>query len=321
MPKFFFLFSLLVPSFAFSQAYSPIMIAPPAEEAPEIAEQNAGYSLFDFVQPKEPVKIERVEPKDPWAHVPDHYAHLIVPESVISTITNTNLVNYYGTLAPDLLEEVQHKVQNEELQSWGITDLLSVGVSDFSGSSRERIHNMKHVFYNYDGLIIKPGEEFSFLEFMGEVSEETGYKNSKVIYDGVSVDGVGGGICQASSTLYRAGLMAGLPITEHRSHSFVLPYYGRLKGLDATIWRPTQDIKWKNDTQSPIIVRTILRGSKIIVLLYGQKDRDAVLLLQKNDATFADGGKTEWTREIYKNGQLSVVESIKHEYIPFEKED
>ncbi len=252
--------------------------------------------------------------------LPEHYPHLTISDGVLHTISEDWHLGNYGTLAPDLLEKVQHDVANPELREWGVTELLSVGVTDFKNSTPERKHNVLHSFAKLDGHVIAPGKTFSFWDAVGNVSLDTGYKNAKVINRGVSVDGVGGGVCQSSTTLFRAAYMAGLPIVEHRHHSFALPYYGTLMGLDATVWNPTIDVKFRNDTGKPVLMRTEVRGTKAMLFLYGTKDRDTVLLQTESSGGFVSGAQTNWTREVYHEG-IPIIDTLAADYIPYEDDE
>ena len=155
----------------------------------------------------------------------------------------------------------------------GIRELVAEGVTDFRGSSKNRVHNLRLAAKRLDGLIIPRGAVFSFNRALGPVSEEAGYKEGLVILGDRTEKGVGGGVCQVSSTVFRAAFFAGLPIVERHPHSYLLRYY-QPPGLDATVYAPWVDLKFENDTPGDLLLRTYVRGTKLIVRLFGTKDRE-----------------------------------------------
>jgi len=128
----------------------------------------------------------------------------------------------------------------------------------------------------FKGILVPPNEEVSFNNILGDVSSLTGYKAAYVIKDGKTVLGDGGGVCQVSTTLFRALLDAGLPITERRAHAYRVGYYeqGFPPGLDATVYYPTTDLKFKNDTPAYILIQpTInLTDLSLVFEIYGTDD-------------------------------------------------
>lgn len=155
----------------------------------------------------------------------------------------------------------------------GIRELLSEGQTNFYGSIHSRIHNIRLTTSRFEGVIIEPGETFSFLKTVGEISLRTGFQEAFVIIGDKTETGVGGGVCQVSSTLFRAAYFAGLPIVERRHHSYQVGYY-RPTGLDATVYAPTQDFRFKNDTPGHLLILTEIRGYNLIFRLFGTKDRN-----------------------------------------------
>lgn len=155
--------------------------------------------------------------------------------------------------------------------SLGIIELLGEGTTDFKGSPKNRIHNFTRGMEQFHGLLIKPGEEFSFVEHLGAVDGEHGYLPELVIKNNATIPEFGGGICQVSSTMFRAALYSGLPITERRNHAYAVQYYKPI-GMDATIYIPKPDLKFKNNTQGHILVQGKIEGTKFIFQFYGTSD-------------------------------------------------
>jgi len=161
----------------------------------------------------------------------------------------------------------------------GITELIGKATTRFTGSPANRISNIKNGVRFLTGIIIKPGEEFSTLQALGTIDNTTGYLPELVIKGDKTTPEFGGGLCQVSTTLFRAVLNTGLPITARRNHSYRVSYYendgaGRYigPGLDATIYSPNPDFKFKNDTTAPIVIIGSVTGDRLTFELYGTGD-------------------------------------------------
>ncbi len=140
----------------------------------------------------------------------------------------------------------------------GIQDVVGEATSRYAGSSAGRVHNVALATSRYDGLLIAPGETFSFNHHLGDVSEAEGYHKTLIILDGATADGVGGGVCQVSTTLFRSVFWAGLPVVERHAHGYRVAYYeqGAPPGFDATIYSPIVDLKFVNDTGSWLLIES-----------------------------------------------------------------
>ncbi len=149
-------------------------------------------------------------------------------------------------------------------------ELLGSATTTFWGSSADRIHNIALGAKRVSSITVEPGEEYSFLEHLGDVSLATGYKKELVISAGSTRKEAGGGICQVSTTLFRAAVDAGLPITERTGHGYIVGYYG--PGLDATIYGPWRDLKFMNDTGNPITITSTVAGGEINFAITGIPD-------------------------------------------------
>ncbi|GEM48060.1 hypothetical protein DC3_36950 [Deinococcus cellulosilyticus NBRC 106333 = KACC 11606] len=180
-------------------------------------------------------------------------------------------------LKPEMIQvEVPLKVQEPTLTIADLPDpkalkLISTGTSTFKGSSRERSTNVKVAAAALDGHVIAPDQVFSFNDAIGEISPENGYVGALVISGGRTVEGVGGGVCQVSTTTFRSMYKAGLPIVERNQHAYWVHWYAPHMGFEAAVYQPGVDLKMKNDTGAPILVRTITDMEKgtLTVNLYG----------------------------------------------------
>ncbi len=150
----------------------------------------------------------------------------------------------------------------------GITQLVGEATTYYAGSTQPRKDNIFEAMSRFDGVMIAPGEVFSFNDALGDISPETGFVQGKIILGGRTVDGVGGGVCQVSTTLYRAALAGGFPIAARSSHGYRVGFYEQNNfppGLDAAIYQPTQDLKFINDTDYHILIETsVFPGSDAV---------------------------------------------------------
>ncbi len=141
----------------------------------------------------------------------------------------------------------------------GITQLVGDSTTYYTGSTQSRVKNIIEAASRMNGIIVAPGETFSFNDNLGDISPEEGFVQGKVIFGGRTIDGVGGGVCQVSTTAFRAALKAGYPIVERNSHGYRVGFYelnGAPPGLDAAIFQPTADFRFLNDTQYSLLIET-----------------------------------------------------------------
>ena len=215
----------------------------------------------------------------------------------------------------------------------GIKELIGTATTDFVGSPTNRVFNITLGESKINGSVVQPGQEFSTVGTLAPIDEAHGYKPELVILNNKLEYQAGGGLCQVSTTLFRAVLNAGLPVTERQSHSFEVSYYqiGYGPGYDATVYDPKPDFKFKNDMSTPIYVQSYIVGTKITFELYGTKDGrvstvDRPVILQviphgdtiytdsdtmyKGDTKIiehaADGGRTSLTYNVVKDGKTTT---------------
>jgi vancomycin resistance protein YoaR len=147
----------------------------------------------------------------------------------------------------------------------GITELVHQEVSYFYGSSAARVQNISVAASKFHGVMIPPGETFSMANSLGEISLENGYAEGLIIFGDSTIEGVGGGVCQVSTTLFRSAFFSGFPILERHAHAYRVSYYEKtylnhrddnLAGLDATVFLPVIDLKFTNDTPYWLLMET-----------------------------------------------------------------
>lgn len=141
----------------------------------------------------------------------------------------------------------------------GIKEIVAESTTYFKGSGPNRRANIALAASKFNGVLIAPGQEFSFNTILGEISPENGFLEDKVIFGGRTTLGYGGGACQVSTTAFRAAFAGGFPITERNSHGYRVGYYeqgGFPPGMDAAIWQPERDFKFQNNTPYYILIET-----------------------------------------------------------------
>jgi vancomycin resistance protein YoaR len=167
-------------------------------------------------------------------------------------------------------------VSTDQVNNLGIKELIGRGTSTYFHSIPGRVFNVNLAASRINGTLVKPGDTFSFNQTLGDVSKFTGYQEAYIISGGKTILGDGGGVCQVSTTLFRATLNAGLPIIERTAHAYRVGYYEQNSppGLDATVYAPSPDFKFKNDTPGYILIeaKNNPKSYSLIFELYGTSD-------------------------------------------------
>lgn len=168
-------------------------------------------------------------------------------------------------------KEIKNSVTAEEINNFGIKEIVGTGESSFAGSPANRRHNIKVGAESLNGILIKADEEFSLLKALGAVDDASGYLPELVIKDDKTTPEYGGGLCQIGTTVFRSALASGLPITARRNHSYRVSYY-EPAGTDATIYDPAPDLKFINDTGKYILIQSRIEGNNLYFDFWGTKD-------------------------------------------------
>lgn len=206
------------------------------------------------------------------------YPNLAVSAALINRALNREYwVEEGAHFDPEFNGRLVQSIQEPFLLARGIKEVVSVGVSDYAGSDARRMQNINATIAKFDGHIIKRGETFSFNELLGEVTEEAGFAYARVLRNSTNAWGLGGGVCQISTNVFRAALNAGLTIDDRRSHSVRFDKY-EPAGLDATIYIGVQDLKFTNNTPGDLLMKFAMREEKMVTVLYGTNDTRQVSL-------------------------------------------
>ena len=179
------------------------------------------------------------------------------------------------TLAVD---QIEPNVKTGEVNDLGIQEMLGTGISDYSRSPRNRILNIKNAVNKLNGILIKPGEEFSALKYLAPFTYGGGYLPELVIKGDEIKPEIGGGLCQIGTTLFRMAMMSGMPITARRNHSLVVFHYNDPvngnPGTDATIYDPNPDFRFANDTGNYLLLQAYMNTEteELEFTLWGTSD-------------------------------------------------
>lgn len=235
--------------------------------------KNARFIFDDATGQLQPISASAV------GRVMDVEASIIaINEALLRGEHTVNLV------LTEELPKIQDTATGTEL---GITQLVAQQTTYFYGSSAARIQNIEAAAANFHGVLVAPGEIFSMGNYMSDVSLENGYAEALIIYGGRTIKGVGGGVCQVSTTLFRTVFLAGFPVVERYSHAYRVSYYEmnasgnvdtNFAGLDATVYFPLVDFKFKNDTPYWMLMETYVNPAARTITwkLYSTSDGRSV---------------------------------------------
>jgi vancomycin resistance protein YoaR len=229
----------------------------------------------------------------------------------------------------------------------GITELVSTGQTFYLGSSEERMKNIGAATASQHGVLVKPGETFSFNHNLGDVSLDKGYAEALIIFNGRTIKGVGGGVCQVSTTAFRAAFNGGYPIIERWPHAYRVGWYERGfgPGLDASVFSPYVDFKFQNDTPYHILIEAYANDAagRLTFKFYSTNDGRQVAIAEptvenviphpedkiEEDPTLpagerkqvdyaADGADVTVKRTVTRNGQVISNDQVFTRYQPWQ---
>ncbi len=240
---------------------------------------------------------------------------------------------------------VEPTVSSKDLPSLGITELMGTGTSTFKGSSQERATNIRVAANLLNGAVVPPGGTFSFLQTMGGIDEAHGFVEGYVIAAERTQLGVGGGVCQVSTTMFRAAFYSAMDITERNEHAYRVSWYeanGEPVGFDAAVFDPGVDLKFVNTGPHFILIEAVAGTDLLTINIYGTKTASEVKLegpaitdrkpappdvyevdsrlppgTKKQVETAHSGLTTDITRRIITPGQPDKVDDFISTYQPW----
>ncbi|MDP3971151.1 MAG: VanW family protein [bacterium] len=196
--------------------------------------------------------------------------------NIEKTITevNASILDNKQSKSELIVEVTTPRVTPGNLNELGVKEILGTGTTSFAGSPYNRIGNIQKGADLLNGLLIAPGETFSLMKLLSPVDIAHGWLSELVIKGDKLEKEAGGGLCQIGTTVFRATMMSGLEVVERRNHSWAVSYYNYngKAGVDATIYEPSPDYKFKNDTENYILIRSRIEGSDIYFEFWGTSD-------------------------------------------------
>ncbi|MFH1430412.1 MAG: VanW family protein [Candidatus Uhrbacteria bacterium] len=218
----------------------------------------------------------------------------------------------FGSLPPLIelpVERTPPDIALRDTNDLGISELLGTGRTNYGASPANRIHNIKTGSKLLNGVLIPPGEEFSTINTLTPFDETNGYKAELVIKGNRTIPEFGGGLCQVSSTLFRAALYAGLPITERSPHAYRVGYYEPPVGMDATIYNPQPDLRFLNDTNHHLLLVTRVDGTEPVYEIWGTSDGRSTTLTEPEVYNYVEPAETKYVETLdIPPGETKCVE-------------
>jgi len=186
---------------------------------------------------------------------------------LLNKLTGMNIIKPVPEIKVEFKDQ-QPQLTAAQLEDQKITGLIASYTTRFDPSQSERTENVMVATKALDMAVVKPGDTFSFNKIVGERTVAGGYKDAYIIVDGKFVEGLGGGICQVSSTLYNAGLLADLSVVQRTNHDLAISYVPL--GQDATVAYPDLDLKFNNNSGGYVLLRTKTSPNTVTIDLYGK---------------------------------------------------
>jgi len=193
-------------------------------------------------------------------------------------------------------EEISPKITVSGLKQKGVATLISSFSAAFDPGLTSRVHNIKLAASIINNQLVGPGETFSLNDLLGEITEAKGYQKGLAIIDGDYRPAVGGGLCQVSSALYNAALLANLDIIERHSHQFTAPYVPA--GRDAAMTNIGLDLKFRNTGDYPILIAAEVISNRVVIGFFSAPMTERVEIITRTLAVFPHSQREEWVTDL-----------------------
>ncbi len=228
-------------------------------------------------KPKTDIKLTKM--KKGWIKISGYptQEYFEIDQKQLLTLLNHALSEEVSFVRVPAFKTYPKVIADKEIQDQGIKEIIAIGRSNFSGSSAARRQNILAAIRKYNGMVLKKGQTFSFNGILKSVEKKDGFVEELVIKGGENKKEMGGGVCQVSTTVFRAAFSGGFPIVKRRNHSYAVSYY-KPHGFDATIYLGGQDFKFKNDTPGDILIQGFTSGANLYFVFYGTNDKREVSL-------------------------------------------
>ena len=282
---------------------------------PRIIKLTPGYDLSEVENKIDEIsKTINKSPVD--AKIERKNGNFIVTKEVSGTEIDKEVLKYnistainnFNSISIDIeVRATEPKITKEDLDS--IRDLIGESVTAFNTGDRGRTENIKIASDDINNTVLMPGEEFSFNDTTGPRDAKSGYKEASVIMDGEFVTGMGGGVCQVSTTLYQAALRSDMEITSRQNHGLPISYVPM--GQDATVAYGYIDLKFRNNKEYPVYMESFVRGGELYMRLYSKKidnmhinlKSEILEVIEPKMQTKKDANMYLWERKVGKSGK------------------
>jgi len=309
------------------------------EIAPDLAkrEENARFIFDDDTR-----QLEVIQPAI--------YGQSVDVETTIQSL-NARVLAGEHDVTLDMEYSTPEITDEATAEDLGITELVSSHTTYYYGSDSSRKQNIATAAERFHGLLIPPGATFSMGDVLGDVSLDTGYAEAWIIYGDRTIKGVGGGVCQVSTTLFRTVFFGGYPIEERHPHAYRVYYYEQTyggghdtqwAGLDATVYVPVVDFEFTNDTPYWLLMETYVGNFYLTWKFYSTSDGrtvewDTTGLTNKQDPPepryeenedldagvikqvdwSVEGADVTVTRDVWRNGEIIYEDTFQTHYMPW----
>jgi vancomycin resistance protein YoaR len=230
---------------------------------------TAFYRLLDASIGREPIRaVVRVDATGRVTYSPSVTGRMI-NRGKLTRLFETAVIqpNFNNIDIP--VDDVSPTLTSADIKRWSLNRVLGIYRTTYNQAASERVHNLKTAAEALNNVIVYPGQNFSFNTWIGPRMADTGYKEAPVVFKGKLVPGIGGGVCQISTTLYNAVLLANLPIVKRFNHSLPSTYVPL--GRDATVVNGGMDLIFKNDLATPILLIAEVAPPYVRVAVLGEK--------------------------------------------------
>lgn len=273
-----------------------------------VSYKNTSYSIITYSQYPNPIDVDAIH-KEIYQEVKNAY-YTKNPRMVYSEVQGIDFKKSVDEIKAEIAAEQKEKyvvelavtnpkITTEDLGQDAFPHKLSTFSTSYYTSNRDRTTNLKLAAAKINGTVIMPGDTFSYNKVVGERTASAGYKNAAIYVNGEVADGLGGGICQITTTLYDAVVYANLDIVQRQNHCFVPSYVSG--GKDATVVYGQIDFKFKNNRNYPIKIKASVSGGIATVSIYGLKTN--------NDYKIKITSK-----KVRNSGNYSIYKAYKHYY-------
>ena len=285
--------------------------------------RNTSYNIVTYNEYPDPIDVDKIH-SEVYQEVKDAY-YTTNPRMVYAEVQGIDFEDSVEEVKNQIASEQKDeyevplkvtnpKVTTEDLGTEAFPNILGSFSTNYATSNRDRTTNLRLAAKKINGTVLMPGETFSYNKVVGERTIEAGYKEAAIYSNGEVTNGLGGGICQITSTLYNAVLYANLEIVQRQNHTFVPSYVKG--GRDATVVYGSIDFKFKNDRDYPIKIYASVSGGVAKITIRGLKtenDYEVKLTSRKVDTNYYGGNSYsvyKAYKQLYKNGKLVDTELL-----------